>query len=139
MLVCDQLYVKMRSAPALRMLMRVSSTTLFSSSHPLAHAAFSMAYSPLTWYAAMGCSADTQGTHDVGLIFFERVCSMHATALTVQRQTTDAATHAHAHAHTHTHTHTHARTRTRTVRVPVWMMRGVLTQYRGSTVLVSPS
>ena len=44
----------MMSAPALLKHVSVSKTTSFSLSHPLSDAALIIAYSPLTWYAAIG-------------------------------------------------------------------------------------
>src|SRR4051794_14228079 len=47
-------YVRIRSAPARRIEVRSSRTVLRSSSHPFCAAAFTIAYSPLTLYAAVG-------------------------------------------------------------------------------------
>jgi len=44
----------MRSAPALLMQVSVSKTVSFSLIQPCSAAAFIIAYSPLTWYAATG-------------------------------------------------------------------------------------
>src|SRR5207249_223846 len=47
-------YVRMKSAPALRIAVRISIVTREPSSQPRSSAAFTIAYSPLTLYAASG-------------------------------------------------------------------------------------